>query len=71
MKKWQEKVKTKVAEWFCGEPANSTAPKKGAVEIKVINLEVKADGTGKLPAMSRGFELAIKTLGKCLQLVAA
>ena len=71
LKQWQEKVKTKVGGWSCSEPTNATAPKKGAVEVKVINLAVKTDSTGKLPAMSRGFELAVKTLVKSLPLSAA
>jgi len=66
LKQWQERIDTKVGGWSPGEPANMTAPKKGSVEVRIINLGDKMDGACKLPAMSRGFESAVKTLVSAL-----
>jgi hypothetical protein len=61
---WQEKTNVAKGCWFVGEPANATAPKKGIIELRVINAAVKNMRTEKLPPVSRGFELAIKLLAK-------
>jgi len=62
VKKWQQRINTPVRDWHSGETGNaSTTPTKGAVEIKVVNPTGKTN-KNKQPAMSKGFEVAIRML---------
>jgi|GEM_PF-7082201 integrase len=63
---WQEKTNIKKGCWFVGEPANATAPKKGIIELRVVNTALGERQTGKLPTANRGFELVVKLLAKVL-----
>lgn len=65
---WRERIDVPVGGWVSAEPANKTAPKKGVVEIRVINPECGANKSGKQPAMSRGFEVAIELIASALSL---
>lgn len=59
-KLWQERTHCQTGCWVGGESANANAPKKGIIELRVVNMVT----AGKLPNVSRGFELAIKLLAK-------
>jgi len=61
---WQDKTNVAKGCWFVGEPANATAPKKGIIELRVGNTATEQPQAGKLPNVSRGFELVIKLLTK-------
>jgi integrase len=69
LKLWQERVDLPVGGWFPGEPANATAPKKGIIELRVINSVGGLVQKEKLPPVNRGFEVAIKLLRNVLATV--
>jgi len=69
LKLWQERVDLPVGGWFFGEPANATAPKKGIIELRVINSVGGLAQKEKLPPVNRGFEVAIKLLRNVLATV--
>ena len=58
---WQERIDGKLR-WSRGEPANADSPKRGLVEMRIVNGESSTTAGGKLPAMSRGFEIVVLIL---------
>jgi hypothetical protein len=65
LKLWQERVDIKGG-LISGEPANASAPKKGIVEVKIINRNSRELASKNQQAMSRGFEIAIQELSRAL-----
>lgn len=64
LKMWQERLEMPVWRWLRGELANASAPKKGIMELRVLNTTDIAQA-GKLPPVNRGFEITVQLLGRC------
>ena len=64
LKLWKERTNFKIGCWIVGEPANATAPKKGIIELRLVNSTTGDLERGKMPKVSRGFELGIKLLAQ-------
>jgi hypothetical protein len=61
LKLWQERIDIPVGGWVQGEMANASSPKKGVVEVRIID-HVWQPVSKRLPNMNRGFVVVIKLL---------
>ena len=61
LRQWQERIGTKL-KWSMGEMANADSPKRGLMEMRIINAGTRETANNKHPAMSRGFEIAVQLL---------